>query len=194
VKYLKDESEAIKNAFGNLAQVLKIAKLVRGVCEIEDFSIYYYDKANCECSFVSSNPSLEYNLVKKDYLPYDRSFSLTGHAENSFIWWEDNFEEEKKDLLIHEKLINFGYSAGCAIVKQKSATAVIIYAFATKSCRRDIRKYYQENYGELLRIGDFLYMRLSSILHKLDNNRLGWARKGLLKLVEEQDCSGIDIR
>lgn len=188
------KQEAIRNAFGNLAQVLKIAKLVKGVCEIEDFSIYYYDKVNCEYSFVSSNPSLEYNLLKKDYLQYDRSFSSTGHIENSCMWWEDNFDAEKKDLLIREKLINFGYSAGCSIVKQKNATAVIIYAFATKSCRLDIRAYYQKNHGELLRIGDFLYLRLSSILHKLDDNWMGWSRKGLLKLAEEQSRREIGIK
>jgi hypothetical protein len=173
-------SRAVENAFLHLAEVLQVTRQIKGLCEIEDFAVYYYDKSHS--SFISSNPSLEHNLASKDYLQYDHTFQLEQHTTDKFMWWSENFAVGKEELLTREKLSNFGYSAGCSITKQED-NVIFMYSFATKSIKPDIKKYYEANKNELLTIGDFVYLRLHTVLQDMYSDEVKQTKKGLLRLV-----------
>ena len=175
----------VESAFLNLAQVLQVTRQVRGLCEIEDFAVYSYDKAKRSCCFVASNPALEHNLINKDYLQYDESFDLSEKPTRTFMWWEDSFNEEKKDLLIKEKLVDFGYSAGFTLSKQQYEGRLVKYSFASKSLRPNIRLYYQKNQEQLLTVGDFMYNKLIPILDHLHAGAKAPVKKDFLYLVEK---------
>ncbi|OGV29999.1 MAG: hypothetical protein A3E88_07495 [Legionellales bacterium RIFCSPHIGHO2_12_FULL_35_11] len=142
--------------FENRRYIKNIFLNINGLYDIAHIGVTIIDPAS-EIVVFSSTPNIEYNLIHQNLWKNDLCFSPRQHNNNRLSWWDTQFDEIEKI-----KLKNNKFTVGMTITRQVNDFC-LLFSFATRSKKKDLREYYESNIFGLIDVGDYFYKSIMSI-------------------------------
>ncbi len=105
-------------------------KKILGILGLDYIALLIVDK-NQVLSIYSSCPALEFNLIYNSLWMHDGIFEVKNHTADSFMYWDELYNNDSKKRLIAEKEVKFGFKFGFYVMKSID-DLFVIYSFATK--------------------------------------------------------------
>lgn len=144
--------------FEQKRKLSKIFREVLGHYEMDHLSIAVIKK-NHEIFFLSSTPSIEFNLIEKNLWIYDDSYDPDFFRNPQCKLWSELFHKEKFIELRFIKQIVTGYVSGFSASVEFN-NFYLVYSFATKSKRLDTEMEFFGLSNSLIKLGNFCFKKI----------------------------------
>lgn len=125
---------------------------LNGLYDICHFAVTIINPSK-EIIVFSATPNIEFNLIKRELWQEDLCFSPELESTNKLCWWDFNQEEFLSKKI---KLENNRFTQGFTILRRVN-NFCLLYSFATKSLRTDLKSYYESNCFGLIDLGDYFF-------------------------------------
>ena len=157
-KQARLHSEIVTILFENRRYIKTIFLDIHGLYEIAHVGLTIIDPS-ADLVVFSSTPNIEYNLIQQNLWRNDPCFSPSIQNNHELSWWNDHKITSDLEKI---KLKNNQLTEGLTISRQIN-DFYLLYSFATRSKRVDLRAYYASNLFGLLDLGDYFYKSIRSI-------------------------------
>lgn len=171
--YLYEHYRKLRKIFGD----------VLGLMEIDYLSIAMINNKN-ELFFLSSSPSIEYNLIEKNIWQLDKIYNGNFIQQDKAQWWSD-INARDNDELYHYKQASQKLMMGLSVPDLYDEYRVI-YSFGFQSDNEQIRINIQNNIYELLNIGRFCLKKITKTIPLPDRLHPFSSTKPNLTLITNQ--------
>ena len=165
-KNTKLHPEILTILFENRRYIKNIFLDIHGLYEISHIGMTIITPFYEMVSF-SSSPNIEYNLIQQNLWKDDSCFSPWMPNKDNFSWWDDHKITGDFEKVEKIKLKNNMFSFGMTICKQVNDFS-LLYSYATRATRDDLREYYASHLLGLVDIGDYFYKSLRDIYASYD--------------------------
>lgn len=145
--------------FEQKRKVSHIFREVIGHYEIDHLSIAVIKKNN-ELFFLSSTPSIEFNLIEQDIWAYDGSYHSDFFQNPQCQLWSALYNKNKSIELRMEKQVRTGFTTGFSASLELN-DFYLVYSFATKSkaTHAEIELFRMSN--TLIKLGNFCFKKIA---------------------------------
>lgn len=143
----------------DIANSLRDIKSIYGIDHVAIIVI----NPNYEVSIFSLSPSVEYNLVVNQLWKFDNCFDPAFLKDKSMSWWEEAYHRTYFAELRYIKECAHKFNLGMNLVR-KIDGFTLVYSFATRSERIDLKEYYLNLKEELFQVGDYGYRLIRDFL------------------------------
>ena len=148
--------------FQHYRSLLRIFNDVIGLFELDYISITLLNPQD-KLLFLSSMPSIEYNLIENDLWQFDASFQKNFFLQDKVQLWDELYNDELLKPLQHYKQVipklNMGISVPASFEEYR-----VVYSFAFKSKNKTIQLNAVKNIKELLRIGLYCLQKIAKTI------------------------------
>lgn len=117
--------------FMHFQTVNRIFSDILGLLEVDFIEISLIDPTK-ELIFISSAPSVEWNLIENGLWKVDEIFSDHFFLQNKLQWWDELYEENTHPMLLHYRKFKSEFKLGLSIPAKYNEYDVI-YSFALKT-------------------------------------------------------------
>lgn len=147
--------------FENFANLRRIFSDVLGQLEIDYISIALINKES-ELFFLSSNPSVEQNLIEKELWRDDCIYQEQFAYQNKHKLWNELYPITDPDLLRQYKLLNQKLVEGVSIpIDYGNYRAILSFGFKEANSLAQIKS---RNYEKLIALGSYCLNKISNII------------------------------
>lgn len=161
---IKPHKNASQIAIDNLYEVRNTFGSISSLCHIYSFSLYVVTTSNI-CIYLSTHPSIEQSVIINDLWRFDHTTNPKLYQNISLSWWDEAFNQQYKDILLHTKMKNFNISSGFSL-KRSIKDIFIFYSFSTKEKSSIAKDFYINNLNLFFAIGDSYYNAIFHIFNK----------------------------
>ncbi|MGQ3891264.1 flagellar biosynthesis protein FlgJ [Legionella sp. CNM-4043-24] len=161
-------------------KIRKIFGDVLGLMELDYISIVLLNNKN-ELFFLSSCPSIEYNLIEQNIWHKDSIFREDFFQKGKAQWWSDLYSDCCDEIYRYKQVIPnlmMGLSMPDLYDEYK-----VIYSFAFRSNKEHIKSNAEANIVNLINIGRFCLQNITKAVPLPDRKQILSAKKPDLKLI-----------